>query len=607
MSLPQTGAETVHWDLSDLYKGVDDAQINADLATALAEAKQFFEHYQGKLSTRLGEALTAQVSITQRIDKILIYLFLQRSTDATNARIQQRMAQVQEAWSQVEADYLNFFEHEVAAIPEQTYQALVRADGVVKHHQTMLQRIRDNARYLLDEKVERALTLRSPFGAAEWSDYFDELSAELRFELDGKSLNMPSILHIISNDSDAERRARALACFSQELSAQNFDRFMARTLNVVLGAKAVEDRERGYGTPMSARNLHNMVDDDTVEALHAAVADLGAAACRRYYKLLSAHLKVAPMRWSDRNAHVPFADTRVVPWQSCVDTVLAAYGSFSPVLQGFIQTILDRKWVDAPPGEAKIGGAFNYSVVLPGGEVRSYNFLNYLGSTRDVVTVAHELGHAVHGMLAGEAQGTLLFRAPMAYAETASIFGEMTTFHYVLERAETAEQKLALLMDKINDHLNTVVRQISFSNFERKAHEQRRQGKLTVEELNGLWMEATIAFYGQPGEIFTYENVDNLWCYVSHFLRPFYVYAYAFGELFTQSLYAVRGRFGTEFESMYLSLLRAGGSQDAVALMKPFGLDPRDPSFWRQGILGSVCEWLDEAESISASMGVVPA
>jgi oligoendopeptidase F len=192
----------------------------------------------------------------------------------------------------------------------------------------------------------------------------------------------------------------------------------------------------------------------------------------------------------------------------------------------------------------------------------------------------------------------------MAYAETASIFGEMTTFRYLLERADSDEQRLALLMGKSGDHINTVVRQISFSNFEQRIHAARREGKLSVDDFSATWMDVTRAFYGEDGDLFSYADTDKLWCYVTHFLRPFYVYAYAFGELFTQSLFAVRDRFAADFESRYLELLRAGGSQSAVELMAPFGLDPRDAAFWRKGIEGSVASWLDEAEDISRRMGV---
>lgn len=601
-----TGAESVRWDLSDLYRDLDDPQIDADLETLLEQARRFDEQFRGKLKDNLGAALQSQAAMSQLGDKLFAYLFLRRSTDATNERIQQRLGQVSEAWSKAEANHLTFFEHELAAIPDDAYATIIATDSVAARHQPYLDHIRENRRYLLEETVERALTLRQPFGPHEWSDYIEELEAELRFQLDDETLTLPEILHVISNDTDAERRARALATFSQGLSEQRFDRLMTRTLNVIIGAKNVEDDERGYPTPMSARNIGNRVDDDTVEALHQAVADRGAAAAKRYYRLLAAHLGVFPLRWSDRNAPLPLADTRVVPWSECVETVLAAYGSFSPVLRDLVARMIERQWVDAPPAPGKTGGAFNLAVLLPSGEARAYNFLNYLGATRDVMTVAHEAGHGAHGILAAEAQGALMFRAPMAYAETASIFGEMTTFRFLLEQADNDEQRLALLMDKCSDHVNSVVRQISFSNFERQVHQRRKQGKLTQQDYNTAWMNVTRAFYGEDGELFTYDHVDNLWSYVSHFLRPFYVYAYAFGELFTQSLFAVRDQFGSDFESMYLDLLRAGGKHSAVELMRPFGLDPRDPEFWKRGIAGSIESWLDEAEALSARMGVKP-
>jgi oligoendopeptidase F len=432
----------------------------------------------------------------------------------------------------------------------------------------------------------------------------DEAASELRFVFEGSELTLTQTLHIIATDKDADKRAAALECLSKTLGSSGYDKLMARILNVIIGAKGTEDVERGYASPMSSRNIANHVDDATVEALHAAVASAGANAAKRYYRLLSAHLGKAPLRWSDRLAELPFADDRVVSWGECVETVINAYGSFSPTLRDLVQRMIDRNWIDAPPGMRKRGGAFNYSIVLPGNEPRSYNLLNFQGTIDNVMTMAHEAGHGVHGMLAGEAQGPLQFRAPTAYAETASIFGEMTTFQYLLEKATDDEARLALLMGKCADHIGSVVRQISMSNFERRVHELRAAGKLTVEDYSAAWMDATKAFYGEEGELFTYENADNLWSYVSHFTRPFYVYSYAFGELFTQSLFAVKDRFGDAFEGMYLDLLRAGGSKSAVELMKPFGLDPREPAFWTEGIEGSVMLWLDEAEAISRKLGV---
>jgi oligoendopeptidase F len=599
-----TGAETVRWDLNDLYRDIDDPALDADVERLVALAKRFFETFAGKLVTKLGDALNAQAEITCIADKLFVYLHLRRSTDATNERIQQRAGAVQEAWSRASADYLTFFEHELVAIDDATYAAILARDKTAARHAPLLDHIRANRRFLLTEPVERALTLRSPFGPSELSDLIDEMEAELRFDCDQQSLTLPEILHVVSNDCDADRRARALEAFSEGLTAQRFDRLMARALNATLGAKYVEDRERGYTNPMSFANIANRVDDDTVEALHSAVAEFGAKQGQRYYRLLAAHLGKTTLKWSDRNAPLPYSSNRSVPWNDCVETVLSAYASFSPTLRDLVARMLERKWVDAPPYAGKTGGAYNYAVLLPNGEARAYNFLNYLGSPRDIMTVAHEAGHGVHGMLAAGAQGALMFRAPMAYAETASIFGEMTTFQYLLQHSATDQQKLTLLMEKSADHINTVVRQISFSNFERRVHEARRSAKLTVAEFNSTWMDVTHAFYGEPGALFTYEHVGNLWSYVGHFLRPFYVYAYAFGELFTQSLFARRDDFGAEFEPLYLNLLRAGGSQSAVELMAPFGLDPRDPAFWRRGIEASVSSWLDQAEAISARMHV---
>jgi oligoendopeptidase F len=297
-----------------------------------------------------------------------------------------------------------------------------------------------------------------------------------------------------------------------------------------------------------------------------------------------------------------------------VTTVLAAYRSFSPTLAGLIEKTVADKRIDAPARIGKRGGAFNSSCVLPGGTPVSFTFLNYLGANRDVMTLAHELGHGVHGLLAGEAQGPLLQHAPIALCETASVFGEMTTFNYLkadLERKGDRTAMLALIMDKMDDMLNTVVRQIGFSNFERRLHGwdavARTWGpasKRSVEELDALWLETAQELYGKPGEVFTYENAEHLWAYISHFHRPFYVYGYAFGELLTQSLYAARPKLGERFEPLYLDMLRAGGSKDAVELLRPFGLDPTDPAFWEAGIAVSLGATISEAESLADELGL---
>jgi oligoendopeptidase F len=302
---------------------------------------------------------------------------------------------------------------------------------------------------------------------------------------------------------------------------------------------------------------------------------------------------------------MPFGDAAVVPFDEARRIVLDAYAGFSPTMASLAGEALDKKRVDAPHVANKEGGAYNYSAIIPGRPPMSFTFLNYLGSNRDVMTLAHELGHGVHGVLAGEAQGPLMFQAPRAYAETASVFGEMMTFDALKSQLLARGDKkalLALVMGKLDDMMNTQIRQISFSNFERRLHAAGR--RLSPEEISAVWVEVTKEMYGAEGEVFTYEHAGRLWAYVSHFFRPFYVYAYAVGDLFTQSLYARRASYGERFEPLYLDLLRAGGTKDAAGLLKPFGLDPGAPSFWAEGLRAGMQALLEEAERLSAEMGV---
>ena len=306
---------------------------------------------------------------------------------------------------------------------------------------------------------------------------------------------------------------------------------------------------------------------------------------------------------------MPFADTSVILFDEATKIVLDSYKSFSPVLADLIKDIIKSKRIDAPVKKIKISGAYNYSFVLPGYKPVSFVFLNYLGSAREVMTYAHELGHAVHGILAGKAQGPLMCQAPTAYAETASVFGEKTTFKFLKKKLrEEGDNKslLAMIMSKIEDVINTVVRQIGFSNFERRLHgmgtSYNKWGepkKYSAEELNKIWLETLKEFYGQDGDIFTYENSEYLWSYISHFHRPFYVYGYAFGQLLTESLYAQQLHFGDKFELLYLDLLKTGSTKNVVELLKPFSLDPTNEKFWAEGINVGLGEMIKEAEELS--------
>ena len=462
--------------------------------------------------------------------------------------------------------------------------------------------------HLLSEPVEAALTKRSPFGPNSWDEFFDECEADLRFDHKAGKKNLTEMLDILTNSKDAALRAEVQKTINDGLGGY-FAKYSAQTLYVIVGKGAVERRERHYRNPMESRNKENRVPDAVVDALHNAVKNVAGPLARRYYRLKAGLLGMKTLRWSDRNAPLPFTDTTVVPYDNAISTVLAAYESFSPTLTGIIQDFIATKRIDVPATTGKRGGAFNCSFVLPGNRPHSFTFLNYLGSNHDVTTLAHELGHGVHGILAGEAQGPLMFHPPIAYCETASVFGEMTTFSFLRKQlAEKGDSAalLALITQKIEGMLNTVVRQIGFSNFERRIHGMNPQytewlepTKLSVEELDGLWLTTAKELYGEDGEVFTYENASHLWSYVSHFHRPFYVYGYAFGELLTQSLYAQQMRLGPRFEPLYLDLLRSGATKSVSELLEPFGLNPTDETFWAEGIRVSLEAMIAEAEKLA--------
>lgn len=608
-----TGAEKVRWDLSPLYSGILDPKIDQDISRLEGMAKAFRDAYKGKLATNFSPALSDYIAIVELWEKLNLFMYLLLSTDVANATTKAKMAEMEMRVSRLFGEYLAFFDIELVAVGDDVLAGLYASDPLVAKHKPWIEHERLNKPHLLSEEVEGALAKRSPFGSGSWSELFDELEADLRFTWNGEEKNLEEMLHVLTESKSAEDRAKVLALVNKGFEGP-FAKYSAQTLYVVAGSRAVERRERGYAHPMASRNKANRVSDAVVDALHSAVMHDAGPLARRYYRLKAAHLGLSKLRWSDRNAPMPFADTTTIPWDEAIRTVHAAYAEFSPTLAGLIDDMVKTKRVDAPAIKGKQGGAFNYSVGLPGGFVASYVFLNYLGSNRDVMTVAHEFGHGVHGLLAGKAQGTLMMGAPTAYAETASVFGEMTTFNFLKARLATTgdvKAELALIMGKIDDILNTSVRQIGFSNFERRLHgmnatytKWEEPKKLSVEELDAIWLATARELYGEDGDVFTYENAEHLWSYISHFHRPFYVYGYACGELLTQSLYAARGRLGDRFEPLYLDMLKSGSTKDVVGLLEPFGLDPTDTTFWKNGIDVSLGKMVREAEQLSLQLGI---
>ena len=604
----------VRWDLSILYTDINDPRLDSDLGDLTAMAKDFAANYKGKLAELLGGAIKDYTEIEMLASKIGSYLFLRESTDLTNAAIKAKHAAIQREMSLVRGEHLTFLELELVQLSEDTLAKWYAVDPVVAKHRPWLEHLRVFKRHYLTEPVESALTKRSPFDASSWGDFFDEVEADLTFQFRGGPKNLTELLHLITESKDAEERAEALKCANDGFAGP-FAKYSAQTLYMVAGLKAVEDKERGYSHPMDFRNKANRIPDSVVDVLHNAVTTLGGSLTRRYYKLKARHLGLPLLRWSDRNAPMPFADMTEISFGEAAEIVAASYESFSPTLTALVKTFFTDRRIDAPVVREKRSGAFNSSHVLPGGKAVSFTLMNYLGSNRDVMTLAHELGHGVHGILAGEAQGPLMYHAPIAYCETASVFGEMTTFTLLKARLIRSGEKkslLALIMSKIDSTINTVVRQIGFSNFERRLHgmdetysKWTEPSKRSVEELDAIWLKTAQELYGAEGEIFSYENSEHLWSYIPHFHSPFYVYGYAFGELLTQSLFAQRERLGANFEPLYLDLLRSGATKDVVELLAPFGLDARNEDFWNDGITVSLGALIEEAEQLSRELGVI--
>jgi oligoendopeptidase F len=604
----------VRWDLGILYSGIADPRLDSDLRDLKAMAEQFSIRYRGKLAEQLGGAIRDYLEIEMLTGKVTSYLFLRESTDLPNAAIKAKLADVQRELSAIRGGHLTFFELELVQIGEAALGALYASDPVVARHRPWIEHERVFKSHFLSEPVESALTKRSPFDSGAWSEFFDEVEADLVFPFGGGSKNITEMMHLLTESKDAEERAQAMKCVNDGLGG-SFAKYSAQTLYMIAGLKAVEDKERGYAHPMDFRNKASRIPDSVVDVLHNSVTTLGGSLARRFYKLKARHLGLPVLRWSDRNAPMPFADTTVIPFEEAADIVTTSYESFSPTLTAIVKTFFAERRIDAPVSKEKRHGAFNLSRVLPGGKPLSYTLLNYLGSNRDVMTLAHELGHGVHGILAGETQGALMFHAPIAYCETASVFGEMTTFTFLknrLVRIGDRNSLLALIMSKIDSTLNTVVRQIGFSNFERRLHGMddsysnwSEPKKRSPDELDAIWLKTAKELYGEEGEIFKYENTEHLWSYISHFHSPFYVYGYAFGELLTQSLFALRQRLGATFEPLYLDLLRSGSTRDVAELLAPFGLDARDAAFWNDGIKVSLGALIEEAEELSREMGVI--
>lgn len=587
----QLGALPV-WDLTDLYPGGESAEFKAGLAQAQADAARFEADFKGKLaeltkSGRLIEAIRASEALGDLSGRIGSFAFLQYAQRATDPNRAKFMGDTNEALTNLSSRVL-FFELELNRLEDADLEAAFAADPVLARYRSWFAELRKAKPYQLDDKLEELFHDKSTTGFSAWNRLFDETLASLEFEVDGDMLSMEATLHLLSEKDEAKREA-AFKALGKTLGANA--RLFTHITNVLAKDKEISDRWRGFEDIADSRHLANSVEREVVDALQQAVQEAYPRLSHRYYKMKAKWFGKDQLNAWDRNAPLPTSDERVWDWDSAKNTVMEAYGRFSPELAEVAAPFFDFGWIDAPAGEGKLAGAFAHPTVP---SAHPYLMLNYMGRTRDVMTLAHELGHGVHQRLAA-AQGPILAQTPLTLAETASVFGEMLTFRSLLEKTTDPRQRFALLSSKVEDMLNTVVRQIAFYTFERRVHTARRKGELRTEEINQIWLDVQAESLGDA--IVRNEGYEVFWAYIPHFIHsPFYVYAYAFGDCLVNSLYAQYEKASDGFAERYFELLKAGGSKHHSELLAPFGLDAKDPQFWSLGL--SMIEGLiDELEA----------
>jgi len=579
------------WDLNDLYPGPDSAELKRDLAEADSSAQRFQAAHQGKLAGMAGAELGAAVREYERIQellgRVLSYASLRyadNQSDPENGRFFQNM---QEKATDISTRLL-FFTLELNRIEDTTLNDKLRAPELA-HYAPWLRDLRAFRPYQLSDELEKLLHEKSVAGRAAWTRLFDETNAALRFPVKGKRLTGAEALHLLSEPNAATRKAAAKSI--GKVFGDNAPLF-ALVTNTLAKDKEIEDRWRGFKRPISSRNLANYVEDEVVDALIAAVRGAYPTLAHRYYRLKAKWFGVKTLAYWDRNAPLPDQDNKLVPWPEAERIVLGAYRDFSPAMAEVGRRFFDNRWIDAPARPGKAPGAFAHPTVP---SAHPYLLLNYLGRTRDVMTLAHELGHGVHQVLAGP-RGALMSDTPLTLAETASVFGEMLTFQALLAGEKNAKRRKAMLAAKVEDMLNTVVRQIAFVEFERRVHDERRRGELTAERIGQIWLDVQGESLG-PAIRFE-DEYRWYWAYIPHFIHtPFYVYAYAFGDCLVNSLYAVYQGAAQGFAEKYLDMLRAGGTKRHKELLAPFGLDASDPKFWQKG-LGVIAGFIDQLEAM---------
>lgn len=581
------------WNLQDLYNGIKDPKIQQDIQRLETEVVTFSSQYEGQLTTlnalQFAKSLSTYEQISMDLAKLYTYgylLFAENSSIADHTNFFQSIKETVNALSVK----LIFFTLEINDLPEETIGKHMQESTAVGKYKPWLHNVRITKPYSLPKDMEKILHEKDIASCSNWQRLFDETFGALTVDLQGEQKSISETLNMLSAANGATREAAAHG-FARVLQ-QNINLF-SLIYNTIIKDKEIEDRWRKYPTPISSRNIENQVEDHVVQTLIATVKQDYPNLSHRYYGLKAKWLGQRKLAYWDRNAPLPGEEEQTISWEEARDIVLQAYQEFSPEMAKIAKMFFDKNWIDAKLNPAKDNGAFSHPCVPT---VHPYILLNYHGKMRDVMTLAHELGHGIHQVLSSE-QGFLLADVPLTLAETASVFGEMLTFQSLLKKTKSSQQRRRLLAGKVEDMLNTTVRQIAFSEFETIVHAKRREGELSPDQLGEIWMQVQKDCLGP---VFDYApEYQYYWSYVSHFIQvPFYVYAYAFGDCLVNSLYARYLEGHPSFVEKYFHMLKAGGTLRHKEMLAPFNLDASQPMFWQQG-LNLIHQFIDELEDLS--------
>jgi oligoendopeptidase F len=584
------------WNLADLYSGIDASEIARDLQKMDADCTAFETDYKGKLAENvarddggswLAEAVRRYEAIDDLAGRLGSYAGLVHAGDSVDPAISKFYGDVSERLTAASV-HLLFFGLELNRIDDAVIERAMQTLDLA-HYRPWIEDLRKDKPYQLEDRVEQLFHEKSQSGYAAWNRLFDQTISGLRFKVGAKELAIEPTLNLLQDRAPEKRKAAGQALAK---TFKDNERTFALITNTLAKDKEISDRWRGFQDVADSRHLNNRVEREVVDALVGSVRAAYPRLSHRYYNLKAGWFKKKKLAHWDRNAPLPFAATGTIAWPEAQKMVLTAYRGFSAEMAAIAERFFTDRWIDAPVRPGKAPGAFSHPTTP---SAHPYVLMNYQGKPRDVMTLAHELGHGVHQVLAAK-NGALMAPTPLTLAETASVFGEMLTFKRLLSQTKNAKQRQALLAGKVEDMINTVVRQIAFYSFERAIHTERKNGELTAERIGQIWLSVQGESLGPAIDI--RPGYENFWMYIPHFIHsPFYVYAYAFGDCLVNSLYAVYENASEGFAERYLAMLAAGGTKHYSELLKPFGLDAKDPKFWDGG-LSVIAGMIDELEEM---------